>query len=551
MFTLKRNLFLIAVLLIVTLSAWAQNWIQLNSGVTQHLKSVSFTDPMTGWVCGYGGTILYTNSGGASWIAQNSGVNVQLMGISFCNATTGTAAGNNGDILKTTDGGNTWQTAQSGWMVTYYTAEQIDALTAFVGGVNTIFQSFGSKTVNGWQSLTNFNFYVYQGGVGNEGQIKDFAFITPTHGFAAIQVWDGEGAIVETVDGGSTWQTIFWNDFALYAIDFPTAEVGFAAGLNGSIARTTDGGRNWQNLTSPTANTLLSASFIDANTGWMVGQNGTIIHTANGGVSWTMQTSPTNNHLNGVCFADAQTGYAVADDGVIIKFGEVVPPNVSVTLTPAVTPVVVPASGGSFDFNIAVANNSNFIANVDVWTTAVSPLFIVYGPFINANITMPGGYTGDRGRTQFVPAAAMAGAYTYKAYIGDYPNLPLDSSSFTFFKEPGDGFVNGNDNWSCSGDWDEPDISPFIVYRSSITVSTSPNPFNPDTRIAFDLPVTAWLNLTVYDLQGRIVTVLAEGLYSPGNYKYIFNGKDLASGIYFYRLNAGNFTAAGKLLLVK
>ncbi len=550
MFNLPKTVILISVLLIMSAAGSAQNWTLLNSGVTQNLRAVSFFDQMNGWVCGYSGIILHTNSGGASWNPQTSGVNATLYGISFCNSTTGAAAGNNGDILKTTNGGSTWQSAQSGWMVTYYTAEQIDPLNAYVGGVNTIFQSFGSKTVNGWQSLTNFNFYVYQGGVGNEGQIKDFAFIDPAHGFAAIQVWDGEGAIVETTNGGSTWQTIFWNDYALYAIDFPTADVGFAAGYLGTIARTSDGGRSWQNLTSPTNNTLLSVSFVDANTGWIVGQNGTIIHTLNGGNSWTIEPSPTNNHLNGVCFADTQNGYAVADDGVILKYGEIIQPDVSVALTPGITPVIIPASGGSFDFNIAVTNNSAFTANVDVWTMAVSPLFIVYGPFINANITMTAGYTGDRDRVQFVPAAAMAGAYTYKAYIGDYPDLPLDSSSFTFFKEPGDGFANGDDNWHCSN-WDEPDASPFIVYRSSFIVSACPNPFNPDTRIAFDLPETAPLNLTVYDLQGRIISVLADGIHSPGKYEYTFSGKDLASGIYFYRLNAGRNTATGKLLLVK
>jgi len=550
MHNLVKIIILSFTLPLLNISVFGQNWMQLNTGVTQNLRSVCFVSANTGWACGYGGTIIYTNSGGASWVQQSSGVNVQLFGIAFCNETTGTAAGNNGDILKTTNGGTTWQIVQDGWMVTYYTAEQIDVNNAYVGGVNTIFQSFGTKTVNGWQSLSNFNFYVYQGGVGNEGQIKDFAFLTPAHGFAAIQVWDGDGAIVETTNGGSIWQTVFWNAFALYAIDFPADSVGFAAGLNGTIARTTNGGRTWQNLPSPTTNTLLSASFVDADTGWMVGQNGTIIHTVNGGNSWTIETSPTNSHLNSVCFTDAQTGYAAADGGVIIKYGGFTPANVTVTLTPAVTPVIIPASGGSFNFNIAVGNTSSFAANVDVWTMVVSPIGQVYGPFINANVNLPANFSTNRNRTQFVPAAAPAGIYSYNAYIGDYPNLQIDSSYFNFTKEPGESVPSYNLGWECNN-WDEPDASPFIVYRSSLIVSAYPNPFNQHSHIAFELEVMTPLTLTIYDIQGKTVSVLAEGVFMPGKYEYTFSGKGLASGIYFYWLKAGNDIISGKLLLVK
>ncbi len=78
-----------------------------------------------------------------------------------------------------------------------------------------------------------------------------------------------------------------------------------------------------------------------------------------------------------------------------------------------------------------------------------------------------------------------------------------------------------------------------------------PNPFNPSTTIAFALPEAAKVRLSVYDILGRTVIDEDLGLLNAGEYDYEFNGKDLASGIYFYRLQAGNFIQTRKMLMLK
>ncbi len=78
-----------------------------------------------------------------------------------------------------------------------------------------------------------------------------------------------------------------------------------------------------------------------------------------------------------------------------------------------------------------------------------------------------------------------------------------------------------------------------------------PNPFNPQTVIRGQWTVDSRVRLVVYDLLGREVAVLANGRYPAGRYSFTLDGANLASGVYFYRLTAGTFSAARKMLLVR
>lgn len=78
-----------------------------------------------------------------------------------------------------------------------------------------------------------------------------------------------------------------------------------------------------------------------------------------------------------------------------------------------------------------------------------------------------------------------------------------------------------------------------------------PNPFNPVTNIKFDIAKTGLVKLSVYDVTGRQVADLVNGELHAGSYNYDFNASNLASGIYFYKLEAGNFNSIKKMILVK
>lgn len=78
-----------------------------------------------------------------------------------------------------------------------------------------------------------------------------------------------------------------------------------------------------------------------------------------------------------------------------------------------------------------------------------------------------------------------------------------------------------------------------------------PNPFNPATNIRFSIPQSSFVTLKVYNMLGKEVATLVNEQRESGIYEVTFDGKDLASGVYIYKIQAGNFTATRKFTLMK
>lgn len=78
-----------------------------------------------------------------------------------------------------------------------------------------------------------------------------------------------------------------------------------------------------------------------------------------------------------------------------------------------------------------------------------------------------------------------------------------------------------------------------------------PNPFNPETSIRFSLPENSFVSLKVYDVNGKLVKTLVNGLTASGSHEVSFNASELSSGVYFYTLKAGGFTETKKLVLTR
>lgn len=99
-------------------------------------------------------------------------------------------------------------------------------------------------------------------------------------------------------------------------------------------------------------------------------------------------------------------------------------------------------------------------------------------------------------------------------------------------------------------------VASATVASEYVMVQNYPNPFNPDTVIRFNLPVSAQTQLNVYDMSGRLVRTLVNGTVNAGTHQVTWNATDnagnvLPSGMYVYRLAAGELTASGKMVYVK
>jgi hypothetical protein len=91
----------------------------------------------------------------------------------------------------------------------------------------------------------------------------------------------------------------------------------------------------------------------------------------------------------------------------------------------------------------------------------------------------------------------------------------------------------------------------FILHPSFFSLSAFPNPFNPSTNIALTLTHTGKARLTIYDITGREVNTIHEGVLGAGEHRFIFDGAHLPSGIYFARLESAGLVKTQKLLLLK
>jgi len=87
--------------------------------------------------------------------------------------------------------------------------------------------------------------------------------------------------------------------------------------------------------------------------------------------------------------------------------------------------------------------------------------------------------------------------------------------------------------------------------RTFMVMGPYPNPFNPLATISYQLPAGSLVSLWVYDTTGRLISELVNGWQTAGTHRATFDGSVLPSGIYIYRLTAGEFSASGKMVLLK
>ncbi|MBK8553215.1 MAG: T9SS type A sorting domain-containing protein [Ignavibacteria bacterium] len=78
-----------------------------------------------------------------------------------------------------------------------------------------------------------------------------------------------------------------------------------------------------------------------------------------------------------------------------------------------------------------------------------------------------------------------------------------------------------------------------------------PNPFNPSTEIRYSLIENGFTSLKIYDLTGKEIANLVNEMQTPGRYEVKFDGSNFASGVYFYKITAGNFSAVKRMFLIK
>jgi hypothetical protein len=91
----------------------------------------------------------------------------------------------------------------------------------------------------------------------------------------------------------------------------------------------------------------------------------------------------------------------------------------------------------------------------------------------------------------------------------------------------------------------------FVLPKDFVLHQNYPNPFNPSTKISWQSSIGSRQSLKIYELNGKEVEIIFDEFKPAGSYEVSFNASGLPSGIYFYKLEAGNYTETKKMLLLK
>jgi hypothetical protein len=141
--------------------------------------------------------------------------------------------------------------------------------------------------------------------------------------------------------------------------------------------------------------------------------------------------------------------------------------------------------------------------------------------------------------------------------LGEDITTPVSNRSFEGFSNDFSPYRNGSTQdpmirarIHLPGTIGITNTSSNIPERYSIS-QNYPNPFNPTTKIDFAIPKTGLVKIAVYDILGRQVSNLVNQNLTAGTYSIDFNGANLNSGIFFYRIEADGFVETKKMLLIK
>jgi photosystem II stability/assembly factor-like uncharacterized protein len=322
-----------------------------------------------------------------------------------------------------------------------------------------------------------------------------------------------EGLILRTVNGGTNWVTMYSEPtLQLWGIHFVNSFTGYTCGSNGRIMKTTNAGVNWFNQTSPVPNAFSSIFFLNDNTGFISG-SAIALKTTNSGDNWINMNAPFFSgfeNFREIYFFNENLGLYVSDAGRIVKTT-----NSGANWTLMTSGTTESLFGVKFIDALtgyACGNNGAIVRTTDGgnnWTAQTSPIIEILTDvwFTSANT----GYI-----------STWSGKVLKTTNGGMVPVTP---------------------------------ISTEVPKEFSIS-QNYPNPFNPTTNIRFSIPQVGngrdrSVQIILYDVLGNVVETLVNDKISPGTYEVTFNASNYSSGIYYYKLIAGGFTDAKKMVLIK
>jgi len=387
-----------------------------------------------------------------------------------------------------------------------------------------------------------------------------------------VWIYSNGGKIIKTANGGDNWITYSLPDtingfsyHAITAIDENRCLLTASSSISTKVWKTTDGGSAWTEVFYQAPGFINSIKMINENTGYMMGDPSggrwSLWKTNNGGSSWdstglylpqqsgeySIVGNMSCDQNTGWIFYSTRNGFYKSTDFVNFNYHPsldstiagsdllIMDNNNALVYTYLMTERIMKSSnGGASWFNSSGIPIYNGNISVSGMLTKVNDeVYTVRGGNIlksndNGSSFDPAYCPGTGGISVIVRSLKTENNITSVYVIGYYGNVYKADIQTT-----------GVNN-----------ISTIVPDNCSLS-QNYPNPFNPATKIKFDLIKSGLVKLTVYDILGKEVATLVNENLSPGSYESDFNGSNLTSGVYFYRLETKEFTQVRKMIINK
>ncbi|MGE5313630.1 MAG: YCF48-related protein [Acidobacteriota bacterium] len=501
---------------------------------------VSFADTMIGWACS-DSSIFKTSDGGISWTLEKRqyGFDPALAGIAAIDTSTVYAVDMSG-VFYVFSSGKMVRTSRGFPASQNTTLQFLTKEIGYGGGPTGLYKTTNAGAT--WEKQTgSFN-----------GRLTKIDFPNETIGYAA-----DNNKVSKTTDGGYTWNTLPGIQYSVYGLDAVDSLELWVAQLD-TVAHSNDGGHTWEKIHFDSA-FVRNVNFFDHDFGILYdvwrekysSGSAILIVTTDGGKSWVRYPLPAVlTGMTKLFFISRNEGWLASQqalyhttDGARTWQAVLRGQYGNLWNMGAFSFDFIDSASGWFAYYGRLYKTSDGGIS---WKESALPVEVEIHDvkFINKQI---GWAVGDDGMI----FSTSDGGETWSV---DAVSIPYDLFSIcaipragkTGIRIGGDGFtILAHEYATRVGEHDESVPADLFLFRNY------PNPFNPSTKITFDLPKAGRVRITIFDALGREVKTLLDQHIAKGRHAITFEANGLPNGMYLCRIQSGGFIQIGKMLLMK
>lgn len=352
--------------------------------------------------------------------------------------------------------------------------------------------------------------YSYYGQPLQSVNMTNTSFINSSNGIFGLTYGTTSG-ISKTTNAGLNWSFInipysgIYLSHCNYINDSTLIVLTNTGGTSYQVLKSTNSGSSWSLISLPLSDIKNNMYFLNQNTGFIVTSSGSLIKTTDAGSSWNFFNSVITVNLTAISFLNLSTGIMVGNtinSSLIFK-----------TTNEGVNWNLLNSSGLEYFSSISCQNPS-----------------IIY--VSGANRLIKSTNSGENWE-QVLTFQNVGNSYV-SCYNKD--TLVVGKQNVIYRSYNGGTFIDSNST---------------LLPEKFVLFQNYPNPFNNSSIFKIKIAKLSYIKIIVYDIKGKEVQTLISKRMQPGTYETKFDGSNLSSGVYFYKLIADGFTETKRMIMLK